>query len=223
MVCGAMALRSMPRLLCLADQRLHGVGDVLDVQPGAVEGAVERDRGQHLADRLDAALAGRLGRLDDERGCAHADDHPVAAAVERGGSVLDAASVAAAPRGEEARADPGQQDVGGHVVGGHHDDPAAPAGPDPVLGDRHGLGRAGAGGVDLGVRPAGADELGELRVAHRQGAEDEPAVEGEGFDLEQVTQVGDPPVDLGSGGSAPVIRARTASRASSCSRRPRST
>ena len=41
----------------LAHHRLHHAADVLDIQPGAVEGAVRGDRAQHLADRLHAALA----------------------------------------------------------------------------------------------------------------------------------------------------------------------
>ena len=79
--------------------------------------------------------------------------------------------------GQEAGADPLEQMVGGDVVGRDDDHAAAAPGADPVLGQRHGLGGARAGRVDLRVRPAGADEFGELRVAHRQDAEQEAAVE----------------------------------------------
>ena len=68
--------------------------------------------------------------------------------------------------------------VRGGVVGGHDQHPAAAPGADPVLGERDRLRGARAGGVDLGVRPARPDQLGELRVAHREDAEEEPAVEG---------------------------------------------
>ena len=81
-----------------------------------------------------------------------------------------ASSVAAAP--EARKPEPThRQVVGGDVVAGDDDDAAAAPGPDPVLGQGHGLGRAGACGVDLRVGPASADDLGELGVAHRQGPE----------------------------------------------------
>ena len=57
-------------------------------------------------------------------------------------------------------------------------------GPDPVLGKGDALGGARARGVDLGVRPARADDLGELGVPHRQHAEEEPAVERVGLGLQ---------------------------------------
>ena len=52
--------------LGLGDDRLHDVADVVDVEAGAVEGAVGGDRAEHLADRPDAALAGR-GRRSRRR------------------------------------------------------------------------------------------------------------------------------------------------------------
>ena len=42
---------------------------------------------------------------------------------------------------------------------------------------RHGLRRARAGRIDLRVRTARADQFGELRVPHREHAEQETAVE----------------------------------------------
>ena len=60
-----------------------------------------------------------------------------------------------------------------------------------------GLRRARARRVDLRVRAARADQLGELRVAHGQDAEQEPAVERVGLLLEQAAEVVDAPVDLG--------------------------
>ena len=114
--------------------------------------------------------------LHDERRGAHADDHPVAALVERQRRLLDHLVGRGGARREEARADPVHQCRGGVVGGDDHDPPAAP-GADPVLGERDRLGGARARRVDLRVRPARADELGELRVAHRQHAEQEAAVE----------------------------------------------
>jgi hypothetical protein len=48
----------------LGDKGFHYAGDVLDVQPGAVEGTVRGDRGQHLADRRDASFGGGIRALD---------------------------------------------------------------------------------------------------------------------------------------------------------------
>ena len=119
------------------------------------------------------------------------------ALIERQRGVLDDLVGRGRPGGQEAGADPAEHDVRGCVVGGDdHHAPAAP-GADPVLGQRDGLRRARARGVDLGVGPARADQLGELRVAHREHPEDEPAVEGVGLLVELVAHVVDAPVDLG--------------------------
>ena len=124
-----------------------------------------------------AALARGRGALDHDAGRAHAEDHPVAAPIERQRGVLDQLVGGRGARGQEARADPRQQRLGGHVVGGHdHHAPAAPRA-DPVLGHRDGLRRARARRIDLRVRPARPDQLGELGVAHREHAEQEAAVE----------------------------------------------
>ena len=95
-------------------------------------------------------------------------------------------SVAAAPEARKPDAEPRQQRVGRRVVGGDHDHPPAAAGADPVLGQRHRLRGARARRVDLRVRPARADDLGELRVAHRQAPEQEAPVEHVRLGLEGV-------------------------------------
>ena len=119
------------------------------------------------------------------------------AAVERGGDLAGDVLDGGRAGSQEARADPGQQDIAAHVVGGHDDHTATATGADPVLGQRYRLGGARAGGVDLRVGAAGADQLGELRVPHRQTAEDEAAVVLEALDLQQVAQFRDPPIHLG--------------------------
>ena len=121
----------------------------------------------------------------------------MAAAVERQRRVLDHLVGGGRARGEEARAEPAQHGVGGGVVGGHDDHAPAAAGADPVLGDRDGLRRAGARGVHLRVGPARADQLGELRVPHRQDAEQEAAVERVRLVLELALHVVDAALDLG--------------------------
>ena len=157
-----------PRDSAWRDELLHHLADVRDVEARAVEGAVRGHRAQHLADRLDAALARGIGRFDDDRRRAHPDDHPVPATVERDRGLLDHVVGRGGTAGQEAAADPRQQRVAGDVVGRDDDDPARAAGADPVLGDAQCLGRARARRVHLGVRPARTDELGELRVAHGQ-------------------------------------------------------
>ena len=68
---------------------------------------------------------------------------------------------------------------------GDDDHAAAAPGADPVLGQAHRLGGARAGRVHLGVGPAGADVLGELRVAHGEDAEEEAAIEDEAVLVEE--------------------------------------
>ncbi len=161
-----------------------------------MEGAVGGRRPEHFADRLQAALARRIGTLDHERGGTHAEDHPVAAAVERDRRLGDVVVGGRRSGREEAGAEPAEELVGGDVVGGDHDDATATTGADPVLGEGDGLGGAGARRVDLRVRAAGADEVGELGVAHRQDAEQEAAVEAVRLVVDQLAEVVQPPVDL---------------------------
>ena len=112
-------------------------------------------------------------------------------------------SVAAGPAREEARPDPLDQGVARDVVGGDHDHAPAAARPDPVLGEGDARRRRGAGHVDVGVRPAGADVLGELAVAHGEDAEQEAPVEGVGLLREERVDLGDPPRDLRAGARLP--------------------
>ena len=137
------------------------------------------------------------GALDHDRRRAHAEDHPVAPAVERHGGFLDVLVGGGGARREEARTHPAEEVVGGDVVGGDDHDALAAARPDPVLGQRDGLRRARARRVDLGVRPPRPDQLGELRVPHRQDTEQEATVERVAVLIEGELQVVDAPVDLG--------------------------
>ena len=182
--------------LGLADDGLHHAADVVDVEPRAVEGAVGGDGAEHLADGRDAALARGRGALDDDAGRAHPEDHPVAALIERQRSLRDVFVGGRRAGGQEARADPRQQRVGGHIVGGHDHDARAAPHADPVLGDGDGLRRARAGGVDLGVRPPRPDQLGELGVAHGERAEQEPAIEAVRMRREVALELVDPTVDV---------------------------
>ncbi len=168
----------------------------LDVQPRAVEGAVGGLAAQQLDDAAHAALAHGVLALDHQGAGAHAQDRAVAAAVEGQRGLVHPVVGGRGAQGQEARADPLHQVVAGHVVAAQHDHPAAAAVADPVLGQGHALGRAGAGCVDVGVRAARADVLGELAVAHGQDAEDEAAVEVVGLALHLLAQVADAAVDL---------------------------
>ena len=184
-----------PRLR-LTHHTFHHSGDVMHIQPTAVEGAVGGDRAQHLADRLHATFAGRLGRFDDDPGGAHSHDHSVPAVVEGKSGVLHRFVGRCGAGGEEARADPLNQAVARDIVAGDDEDAAAPPGPNPVLGKGDALRRAGACGVDLCVRPASADDLCELGVAHRKRPEEESPVEGVGLGLQFLADCPDALVDL---------------------------
>ena len=179
-----------------ADQPRHDPTDVLAVQTGAVERAVGDLAGEHLGDRPYAALPGGPGLLHDERGRAHPEQHAVPTAVERQCRILDHLVGGSGPGRQEAGADPAEEGLAGDVVGGHDDHAVASAGPDPVLRDGDRLGRAGAGGVHLRVGPARTDVLGELRVPHRQHAEEELAVEPVGLGLELALELVQPPLDV---------------------------
>ena len=137
-----------------------------------------------------------FGALHYERSGTHAEDHPVAAAVERDRRLGDVLVGGGRPAREEAGAEPAEELVGGDVVGCDHDDATATAGSDPVLGEAHGLGGAGACRVDLCVRASGADEVGELGVPHRQDMEQEAAIEAVWVVVDQLAEVVQSPVDL---------------------------
>ena len=115
------------------------------------------------------------------------------------------------------------------VVGRDDQDATAAACADPVLGEAHGKTHRAAGRVDLSVRAARADELGELRVPHREDPEEEAAIEGVGRLLEELPEGGDLLVDVGEGlrrrrpgwrgrlGETPARRGACASRGRCCS------
>ena len=182
-----------------AHQLLHHRADVVHVQPAPVEGAVRDDGREHLADRRDAALARSVGRLNDEGGRAHPDKHAVAAPVERQRGFPDGGVGRRCSGGQEARPDPREQVVRRRVIGRDHQHAAGPPGADPVLGHPDRERRRRAGRVDLGVRAAGADQLGELGVPHRQALEQEPPVEAERVLRQLGAELVDAPVDLGDG------------------------
>ena len=185
---GGCGDRVAVRTVCLRlpNDRLHDLTDVLDVQARAVEGAVGRDGPEHLADRQQAAFPRGARGFDDHGRGARPHDHPVPAPVERGRGILDDIIRRRRATGQESRSDPRQQGLPRGVVGGHHDDPFASPCADPVLGQRHRLRRARTRGVHVRVRAPRPDDLRELRMAHRQAAEQESPVERVGLCLEQV-------------------------------------
>ena len=93
-----------------------------------MEGAVGRDRAEHLADRVEPAGSGGGPVLDDDGGGAHADDHAVAAAIEGQRGLFDDLVGGGGAGGQEPGADPREHGVAGDVVGGDDDDPLAAAG-----------------------------------------------------------------------------------------------
>ena len=159
------------------DEVLHVPGDVLHVEAAAVERRIGDLAAQEFGDGAHAAGLHFGALLDDEADGAHADDHAVAARVEREGRFLDTVLGRRGPAGEEPGADPFEHGVRGDVVGADHEHALAAAHTQPVLGDGDRLRRARAGSVDLGVGALGADELGQLGVAEAQDVEQELAVE----------------------------------------------
>ena len=137
-----------------------------------------------------------LGALYHHCCGAHADNHPVAPAIERNGHLFDHVLGGRRAAGQESRAKPFDQMIGRNIVGRNDDDPPAASRPNPVLGHRHRLRRAGAGRVDLRVGTARADQLGELRVPHRKHAEQEAPVQLIGRFSNGIPQPGDAAVDL---------------------------
>ena len=188
------------------NQVLHDAGDVIDIEPRAVERAVGRNRTEYLGNRLQSSRARCIGALYDERSGAHARDHAVTAAIERRGCILRVLVGRRGARRQEARAYPFHHVVRGHIVCGHDDDALAAATPDPVFRQCHGLSGAGARAVDLGIRPARADLLGELRVTHREDAEQEAPVEVEAGLSDQALDFSDAPVDFLDGGTIAVAK-----------------
>ena len=188
-----------PPRLGLSDHGVHHRSDVFDVETSPVERRVRGDRTEHLADRVDPPLAGGVGRFDDERCGTHPHDHPVATTVERGGGVFDVLVGRSGAACQETAGDPRHQCVARCVVRRHHDHAAASTGTDPILGHGDRLGGRSACRVDLGVRAAGADDLGELRVPHRQHPEEESAVELVRMRLDLAAKSGDQLIDFGEG------------------------
>src|SRR5579864_6985505 len=178
--------------LRVGDQVFHHLADVLDIKASSVECAVGGDGGEYLANRLNAALTRALGTFNDECGGAHADDQSVAAAVEGNGGLGNNFVRGGSSAGEEAGAHPVDQMVGGDVVGGDDDHAAATAGADPVLRQRNRLRGGRAGRVELRIWTPGPDEFGELRMPHRQGAQQETALEDVGGFVNQGAQFRDP-------------------------------
>ena len=161
----------------LGDQILHHLADVLDIETRAVERAVGRHRAQHFADGLNSAFARGFRALHHQGRGAHADNHAVPAAVEGNGGLFHHLVGGCRSAGQKAGADPLHQMVGSDVVRRDDDHAAAAPGADPVLRQCHGLRGARAGGVDLRVGTAGADEFGKLRMSHGQNSEQEAPVE----------------------------------------------
>src|SRR5581483_3231654 len=169
-----LAARNAGALFGFRDQVFHHTADMLYVEARAVIRAVGGDGAEQLADGPDAALAGGIRALHDQARRAHPDNHAVTAPVEREGGLGDDLVRGGGAAGQERRPHPLEHMVGGDVVRRDNDHTAAASGTDPVVGQSDRLGGAGAGGVDLRVGTARADEFGELRVAHGQQAEDHP-------------------------------------------------
>ena len=194
------------------DQLVHHVGDMVDIQAGAVEGAVARFAAQQLDYAAHATLAHRVFAFDHQRACAHAQDRAVAAAVERQRGLGHAVVGGSGAGGQEARADPLHQPLASDVVGGNHQHAPAASVSHPVFGQCNRLRGAGTGRIHVGVRAARADILGELAVAHRQNAEDKAPVEFIGRALQLLAQRANPARQLGQRGRVAGVAAQVFER-----------
>ncbi len=101
----------------LGDHVFHDLGNVLDIEAGAVEGAVGGDRTEHLADGLDSAFADGLCALDHQPCRAHANNQAVTPTVKRNGGVFHCFIGGGCSNGQKASAEPFHEVVGGNVVG----------------------------------------------------------------------------------------------------------
>ena len=158
-------------------QIIHHAGNVIHIQPGAMVGTVAAFTAEQFDDATHPPLTHRILALKHHGAGPHAQNRAVAAPVEGNGRLCYLVIGSGCTQGQKAGPHPLQQIVAGHVVGRDHDDAAAATAANPVFGNGHRLGRAGTGGVDLGVGSAGADVFGKLAVAHGQNAEKKAAVE----------------------------------------------
>src|ERR1019366_5373842 len=89
-------------------------------------------------------------------------------AVKRNRGVFDLFIGGGRSAGQKTGAHPIDQIVGGDMIGRAEDHAAAPAGANPVLRQRDALCGSRAGGVDLRVGTASADEFGKLRMSRSE-------------------------------------------------------
>ncbi len=182
--------------LRLPHQHLHHPADVADIQPSPVEGAIRGHGRDHVADRPQATLRRRVRTLDDQGRGAHPHDQAMTPPIEGNGRLLDRVVGGGGAAGEEACPEPLDQVVRRNIVRRDDDDAAAASRADPILRHGHRLRRAGAGGVDLRVRAPRADQLGELRVSHRERPEEKTPVEEIRLAGHGPVQFGDAPVEF---------------------------
>ena len=180
----------------LGYKALHQVADVIDIKSGAMEGAIGRDSAQHLADGADSAFARGVCALDHKGRRTHAHNQAVPAAVEGECGLFHHFVGSCRSRSQKASAHPSHEVVGGDIVRRDDDYPAAPPGANPVFRQSDPLRSARAGGVDLRIRTPGTDELGKLRMSHRQNSEQEAPVEEIRLCFEGGTQLVDAPAYL---------------------------
>ncbi len=170
-LCGNCAPIDAEAALGRVHQPIHHLCDMVDIQTCAVERAVASLTTEQLDHAAHPALAHGIFTLDQERAGAHAQDHTVAAPVERQRCLLDPVVGGGGAGGQKARADPAEVKLAGHIIGGDHQHTAAAARANPILGQCDALGGTGTGRVHLRVRATRADILGKLAVAHGQDAE----------------------------------------------------
>ena len=150
----------------LGDQGVHFRRDVLGIQARSMKGRVGESSRQQAPQRHNApGGCGRLGFDHKPRG-SHAQDHAVAAGIERECGILDHVLGRGGTGGQKSGSYPFHQGVRGHIVRTHHNHAFAPAHANPVRCHRHSLGGARTGSVGGGIGALCADVLRKLRVPH---------------------------------------------------------
>ncbi len=193
-----------PGGLGAGDEFFHHADNVTHIQPAAVIGAVDRNRAEDFADRLQAAFAGRVERFHHQRGAAHADDQAVAPAVKGNRRIFHFLIRGGRAGGEKTRAKPFHEIVGGHIIRGENDDAAATAGLNPILGHGHCLGGAGTRAVGADVGAARADVFRKLGMPHVEHAEKEAPVKVIGMRLDFGLQARDAALEFSAQSRAAV-------------------
>ena len=178
------------------NQIVHHHSNVVDVQPGAVEGAVAGFTAEEFYNAAHAAFAHGVFAFHHEGARAHTHDGAVAAQIEGQSRFGNAVVGGGRAHGQETGSHPFHQVISGNVICAQNDDAAATAVANPILGNGHALSRAGASRIHMRIRAARPDVLRKLAVPHRQNAEQEAPIKRIRLTLQLAAQFANTPVQF---------------------------